>query len=145
MAVLSPARLARSYDRGLEHPEANRGFVNAYARRSKKTTTKTTTTSVSNPPPMYMISLLFLKLARAHPWSLRVSRSTESKKPTRRNALRNSTTSAYSSTSPPAKPGCSLSSRPTTSNSLLTEAACNLAAPPPTTNILPRGEPIQGK
>ena len=37
----------------------------------------------------------------------------ERKKPTWRNTPRYSTTSAYSSTSPPARPGCSLSSHPT--------------------------------
>ena len=37
----------------------------------------------------------------------------EQKKPTWRNTRRYSTTSAYSSTSPPARPGCSLSSHPT--------------------------------
>jgi hypothetical protein len=41
-------------------------------------------------------------------------RGQEQKKPTWRNTPRRSTTSAYSSTSPPVQPGCSPSSHPTT-------------------------------
>ena len=43
-----------------------------------------------------------------------VSCRQEQKKPTWRNTQRRSTTSAYSSTNPPAEPGCSSSSHPTT-------------------------------
>ena len=50
------------------------------------------------------------------------------KKPTWRNTRRCSTTSAYSSTSPPAEPGCSLSSHPTTSTQPLRRAAFKFTA-----------------
>jgi hypothetical protein len=48
------------------------------------------------------------------------------KKPTWRNALRHSTTSAYSLTSPSAQPSCPLSSHPTNSDQLTTRAALTI-------------------
>ena len=61
------------------------------------------------------------------------------KKPTWRNTLRYSTTSAYSLTSPPARPGCSLSSHPTTSNQLASRAAFRFSTAPLTAVIVRRG------
>ena len=54
----------------------------------------------------------------------------EQKKPAWRNTRRHSTTSAYSSTNPPAGPGCSLSSHPTTSNQSSCGTAFQSAAGP---------------
>ncbi len=53
------------------------------------------------------------------------------KKPTWPNALRHSTTSAYSSTGPPARPGCPSSSRPTKTPALAGAGFWPITTPPP--------------
>src|SRR5271157_5017724 len=52
--------------------------------------------------------------------------ASEIKKPAWRNTQRYSTTSAYSSTSPPAKPGCPLPGHPTTSIQHFSGAECEV-------------------
>src|SRR5271157_2538678 len=56
--------------------------------------------------------------------------ASEIKKPTWRNTQRYSTTSAYSSTSPPAWPGCPLPSHPTTSIQIFSGAECESTRAP---------------
>ena len=60
--------------------------------------------------------------------------ASETKKPTWRNTRRYSTTSAYSTTSPPARPGCSPSSHPTTSLESREQVRCD---PPNALNCTP--------
>ena len=56
--------------------------------------------------------------------------SSQEKKPTWPNTLGYSTTSAYSSTSPPAKPGCPSSSRPTSRIQVFIGADCHCRPAP---------------
>ena len=66
------------------------------------------------------MSLLFLEIGQGSPVAVAaIPQHRKQKKPTWQNTLRYSTTSAYSSTSPPAPPSCSLASHPTTANQLL--------------------------
>ena len=91
-------------------------------------------TRVNNPPPMYMI-LLPLEIAQGS--SLVVTAlllDKTQKKPTCRNTYRHSNTSAYSSTNPPARPGCCLSSHPTNPNPPLGGATVRFTTAPPDDN-----------
>ena len=73
------------------------------------------TKSVTNPPPMYMMSLPFEIIQGSPLAGAAIRQHRKTKKPTWRKTRRYSTTSAYSSTNPPARPGCPLSSHPTIS------------------------------
>jgi hypothetical protein len=96
-------------------------------------------TSVTNPPPMYMISLSFA-IGPGPPLVVAaVPQHRKQKKPTWQNTLRYSPTSAYSLTSPPARPGCPLSSHPTTSNQLASRAAFKFSMAPLATSIILHG------
>ena len=67
-----------------------------------------------------------LEIRRGSPWGCcGYPAVPKRKKPTWRNTLRYSTTSAYSPTSLSAQPSCSSSSHPTTANQLVTEPCSN--------------------
>jgi hypothetical protein len=65
---------------------------------------------------LFRIAIMFLTFFPRRSWCIEsYGGEQEQKKPTWQNTRRHSTTSAYSSTRPPAGPGCSLSSHPTIS------------------------------
>ena len=73
----------------------------------------------SNPPPMYMIKSPFLNWSKPTPGRCGCPAPPKTKKADVAEHPGYSTTSAYSLTSPPVRPGCSSSSHPTTLEQLL--------------------------